>query len=166
MGLASIAGRVLDAMPAPLHRALLPLAHRIRHRWRTWRGTPIEGAAAILTNLNGDLLLLRHSYGPQVWSLPGGGVEPGEDPALTIRRELEEELGLTLGAVERVARVTEEISGSHHTAHIFTAMIDAQPVPDGREVIEARFFPTHSLPEPLGRITASRIALWRKSAFG
>ena len=24
-------------LPAPLHRALLPLAHRLRHLWRRWR---------------------------------------------------------------------------------------------------------------------------------
>ena len=29
------------------------------------------------------------------------------------------------------------------------------------EVIEARFFPSHSLPEPLGRVTRRRIDAWR-----
>jgi len=27
-------------LPAPLHRALLPLAHILRHRWRRWRKAP------------------------------------------------------------------------------------------------------------------------------
>ncbi|WP_296377788.1 MULTISPECIES: CoA pyrophosphatase [unclassified Pseudonocardia] len=34
---------------------------------------------------------------PGQWALPGGRAEPGESPGETARRELSEELGLTLG---------------------------------------------------------------------
>lgn len=148
-------------LPAPLHRALLPLAYRLRHIWRRWRGTPLVGCAVVITNLSGDVLLLRHSYGPKVWSLPGGGVEPGEDPEAALRREMQEELGITLGHVQSLGAIEEVIARSPHTGHVFAAMCDTLPVPDGREVLEARFFPSHSLPEPLGRVTRSRIDLWR-----
>lgn len=148
-------------VPAPLHRALMPLAHRVRHRWRKWRGTPIAGVSVVLTNLEGDVLLLRHSYGPDVWALPGGGLKPGEDPAACARREVQEELGMTLSAVTAVERLEESLSGSPHTAHIFTATSNERPIPDKREVIEARFFPSHSLPEPLGKVTRRRIAAWK-----
>ncbi|WP_299194166.1 NUDIX domain-containing protein [uncultured Erythrobacter sp.] len=148
-------------LPARIHRALMPLAHRIRHSWRKWRGTPIEGVSVVLTNLSGDVLLLRHSYGPQVWALPGGGLNKGEDPETCARREVREELGITIEAIERFANLDEELSGSPHTAHLFTAICLAHPVPDGREVIEARFFPSHSLPEPLGRTTRRRIEAWQ-----
>ena len=58
-------------LPAPLHRALLPVAFRIRHRWRALRKAPLSGCCVVISNLNGDVLLLRHSYGPEVWALPG-----------------------------------------------------------------------------------------------
>ena len=148
-------------LPAPIHRALLPLAHRIRHRWRIWRGTPIAGVSVILTNLSGDVLLLRHSYGPDVWGLPGGGLKRGEDPEQCARREVKEEIGITIGALTRVDALDEELSGSPHIAHVFTATCDARPVPDQREVLEARFFPSHSLPEPLGEVTRRRIEAWK-----
>ena len=61
-------------LPAVLHRTLMPLAHLIRHYWRRWRKTPIAGVSIVITNLTGDVLLLKHSYGPEVWSLPGGGL--------------------------------------------------------------------------------------------
>ncbi|UYV16981.1 NUDIX hydrolase [Porphyrobacter sp. ULC335] len=148
-------------LPASLHRALLPLAHRIRHRWRRWRKTPIAGVSVVITNLTGDVLLLKHSYGPDVWSLPGGGLGKGEDPLAAARREVLEELGLRLPRIESVGMIEEVLSGSPHTAHIFTGVCDREPRPDRREVIEARFFPSHSLPEPLGETTRTRIAVWR-----
>lgn len=148
-------------LPASLHRALLPLAHRVRHVWRRWRKTPIAGVSVIITNLGGDVLLLKHSYGPDVWSLPGGGLGRGEDPAAAALREVREELGIDLARLESVGTLEEVLSGSPHTAHIFTGVCDRQPRPDRREVTEARYFPSHSLPEPLGRHTRARIAAWR-----
>lgn len=148
-------------LPASLHRALLPIAHRVRHRWRRWRKSPIAGVSVIIVNLAGDVLLLKHSYGPAVWSLPGGGLRKGEDPLLAARREVREELGVELARIEAIGTLDEVLSGSPHTAHIFAAVCDRQPRPDRREVTEARFFPSHSLPEPLGKTTRARIAVWR-----
>lgn len=150
-----------NVLPAALHRALMPLAHTVRHYWRRWRRTPIAGVSVVVTNLTGDVLLLKHSYGPDVWSLPGGGLARGEDPVAAARREVREELGIELARIEPVGTLEEVLSGSPHTAHIFAGTCDRQPRPDGREVIEARFFPPHSLPEPLGRTTRSRIAAWK-----
>ncbi|MFO6446020.1 NUDIX hydrolase [Erythrobacter sp. NE805] len=150
-----------NLLPAPLHRALMPLAHRIRHRWRSWRKVPLAGVSVVVTNIGGDVLLLKHSYGPAVWALPGGALKAGEDPAEAARREVREELGIELARLETVAVLEEEISGSPHTAHVFAGVCDRQPRPDGREVVEARFFPSHSLPEPLGRTTRTRIAAWK-----
>lgn len=148
-------------LPAALHRALLPFAHRARHRWRQLTRARIAGVSVVVTNLSGDVLLLRHSYGPRVWALPGGGMKRGEDPAACARREVREELGIELGAVDPVATIEEVLSGSPHTAYLFHATCNKRPMPDGREVIEARFFPSHSLPEPLGKVTRRRIEAWR-----
>jgi len=153
-------------LPAPLHRALLPLAHLVRHYWRRLRGAPIAGVSVIITNLNGDVLLLKHSYGPEVWGLPGGGLKPGEDPFAAAHREVCEEIGITLARIEAIGVIEEVISGAPHTAHLFAATCDQRPKPDRREIIEARFFPSHSLPEPLGRITRARIEAWRARGIG
>ena len=149
-------------LPAWLHRRVLPVANMVRHAWRKLRRTPLRGCAVVITNLSGDVLLLRHSYGPKVWSLPGGGISAGEDPEAALRREVKEELGLTLGLVEQLGCSEEIVSGSLHTAYLFASVSTGRPQPDEREVIEARYFPSHSLPEPLGRITRNRIDIWRK----
>jgi ADP-ribose pyrophosphatase YjhB (NUDIX family) len=151
-----------NLLPAPVHRALLRLAHTLRHRWRRWRKAPISGVSVVVTNLAGDVLLLKHSYGPAVWALPGGGLGKGEDPLEAARREVREELGVELARLESVGSLEEVLSGSPHTAYIFTGICDRQPRPDAREVVEARFFPSHSLPEPLGETTRKRIAVWRR----
>ncbi|MCK0127409.1 NUDIX domain-containing protein [Erythrobacter sp. F6033] len=155
-----------NIIPAPLQRALMPFAHKVRHRWRVWRGTPIEGVSVVVTNLNGDVLLLRHSYGPKVWALPGGGLKAGEDPAECARREVMEELSIKVTNVQSLGSIEEELSGSPHTAHLFSATCNARPKPDGREVDEARFFPSHSLPEPLGEVTRRRLGVWKKRGTG
>lgn len=154
---------LLRLIPAPLARRLLPFAHRARHRWRRWRGVPLRGCAVVITNPAGEILLLRHSYGPDVWALPGGGIAAGEAPEAAARREIAEELGLKLERLALIGEAQEEISGSPHTAFVFEAFTRQTPTPDRREVLEARFFAGDALPEPLGRITRSRLALRRAS---
>lgn len=41
----------------------------------------------------------------KVWALPKGTVEPGEDPAETAQREVQEETGLTGRCVEKVGEI-------------------------------------------------------------
>jgi ADP-ribose pyrophosphatase YjhB (NUDIX family) len=139
----------------------MPLAYRVRDRWWRWRGKPIAGVSVVLTNPPGEVLLLRHSYGPPVWALPGGGIGLRENPQVAARREVREELGLKLEALHDVAVIEETISGSPHTAHLFAATTAAMPRPDGREIIAAQFFPIDQMPNDLGRITAARLAVWR-----
>ena len=64
-------------------------------------------AAGILVE-NGKVLLSRRKQGSHLagmWEFPGGKAEPGEDPRAALRRELEEELGITtrIGEIVDVA---------------------------------------------------------------
>jgi 8-oxo-dGTP diphosphatase len=43
--------------------------------------------------------------GPEYWTLPGGGVEPSEDPETAVRREVLEEVGLEVLTVRQVAEI-------------------------------------------------------------
>ncbi|MGQ7830230.1 NUDIX hydrolase [Altererythrobacter sp. Z27] len=153
---------IIRFVPAPVHRAILPMAFRLRHRWRRWRKAPLRGCIVVLTDLDGALLLLRHSYGPDHWCLPGGGLNRNEDPAEAAMRELREELGIEPARLKSHGTLEGEISGSPHTAYLFSAVVDRHPKPDRREVIEARFFPPHSLPEPLGHEARRQLAAWRE----
>ena len=53
------------------------------------------GAVGAVFNDAGQLLLVKHVFRPYYpWGLPGGWIEPGENPADAVRRELAEELRL------------------------------------------------------------------------
>ncbi|MFI8434008.1 NUDIX hydrolase [Streptomyces sp. NPDC079020] len=71
---------------------------------------------------DGQVLLARHvpPVGESVWTLPGGKVEPGEDPFDAVIREVAEETGCTavverlLGVDSRVIPVAEARGGIEH----------------------------------------------------
>lgn len=62
----------------------------------------------------------RHQLMPLKWEFPGGKIEEGEQPRDALRRELDEELGIT-------ATIGDEVRRIHHT------------YPSGNSV-ELRFF--------------------------
>jgi len=49
------------------------------------------GAAAVILNGDGEVLLVHHTYGMLNWELPGGIGERGESPTETAVREVREE---------------------------------------------------------------------------
>jgi 8-oxo-dGTP diphosphatase len=61
----------------------------------------------IVTDADGRLLLVRRAHAPEAgrWSLPGGRVEPGEDDAAALVREMAEETGLVVEPGALVGRV-------------------------------------------------------------
>ncbi|MCT2559864.1 NUDIX domain-containing protein [Tsuneonella sp. YG55] len=154
---------MLRLIPRPIHRIALRVAHAVRHRWRRLVKLPLAGVSVIVTDMEGRVLLVRHSYGPGGWALPGGGMGRREEPLAAAAREVHEEIGCVLESGRVLDRIEETVSGAPHTAWLVAGTTRDYPVPDRREVIEARFFPLHSLPEPQSDLTRKRIAAWRES---
>ena len=53
----------------------------------------LPAVSAVIRNDAGEVLLAL-SHGDEAWALIGGGLEPGEEPASAILREIREELGV------------------------------------------------------------------------
>lgn len=91
-----------------------------------------EGRACFLLTRR-SMHLSNH---PGQWALPGGMLEPGEDPATAALRELHEELGLELGQEDLLGRLDEYPTRSGFSIAPFVAWAPAGVVlqPDPEEV--------------------------------
>ncbi|KAA9134455.1 NUDIX hydrolase [Microbacterium caowuchunii] len=104
---------------------------------------PIHVSAAVITDADGRLLLVRKS-GTTAFMQPGGKPEPGESPAQTLVRELAEEIGVhvpesRLRALGRFTAPAANEPGHEVVADVFAVDIgDATPVV-AAEIAELRW---------------------------
>jgi 8-oxo-dGTP diphosphatase len=116
------------------------------------------GAAAVIVDDDGKVLLVKHTYGRLNWELPGGGAEANESAAETAVREVREETGLQV-SVERLTGVYYEPDfDMHHFVFICRRLDGSQtPRPDRVEIAECHYWPPDALPRPISDFTIRRI---------
>lgn len=108
----------------------------------------------------GDVLLVRHSYGPALWDLPGGFCRRGERFEAAARREVDEELGLAARGFADIGELRRRHHGRHETLRAFRVEVERPEVGiRSVEVAEARWFGRDELPVELAPIVRSVIAL-------
>ena len=111
------------------------------------RRTP--GAGGVVFDAEGRLLLVRRGREPLrgMWSVPGGHVEPGEEPHETVVREVFEETGLRV-RVARLAGVVERTaaSGEVFVIHDFVCDLVEGDLPlAGDDADDVRYVPVDEL---------------------
>lgn len=120
---------------------------------------PITRAGAMCVVLSEDrqrvLLLRREVF--VLWDLPGGGIEPNEEPAEAAARETREESGYAV-AIERFVgtyRCQSVYGAGDQLTYVFRARVTGgTPKHIGLETLGLRWFPVNALPrgvEPLQR---------------
>jgi 8-oxo-dGTP diphosphatase len=97
----------------------------------------------ILTNDNGEVLLLDHVLRPKSgWGPPGGFVERGEQPEAALRREIKEETTLELANVQLIRTRTFK----RHIEIVFTATAVGEARAVSREIRSLQWFAIDEMP--------------------
>lgn len=140
-------------MPRPsLHDVALQvfaaLPRPVRHRVVRYLSPTFTGGAVVAaTRPDGRVLLVTHAYNTG-WGLPGGLLDRGETPAITVRREVREEVGLDVDVQRHATAVLTP--GRRHFNYVFTATVDdaaADAVaPATSEITDADWFALDDLP--------------------
>jgi len=66
-----------------------------------------QSTSAVILDKAGRILIVQNnSYKDNEWNIPGGGIEEGETPEITIIRELKEELGSDKFEIAKVSKQT------------------------------------------------------------
>ncbi len=121
-----------------------------------------DGVSVIILNEKTEILLVKqYRYPIQAyeWNIPGGGIDSLE-PEEAARTEIEEEVGVKLGKLEKIAEFYPLSSLATEKSHIFLARVanctlEGKDVsPSDEEIIEKRFF---SIKQALNMIDQGKI---------
>ncbi|TDD95671.1 NUDIX hydrolase [Actinomadura rubrisoli] len=102
----------------------------------------VRCVGGIVRDGSGRLLLVKRGRPPGegLWSIPGGRVEPGEDDAAAVARELREETGLDVAVGALVGTVDRPGPGEvTYEIHDYAAAVTGGALRAGDDAAEARW---------------------------
>ncbi|MGZ4387735.1 MAG: NUDIX hydrolase [Gaiellaceae bacterium] len=138
-------------LPVDLRRRGYRLAYALLSIYWFLRRPECHGVKCVLTD--GQLVLLvRHTYGPDLWELPGGSIKSEEEPRIAARREMREELGVDVADWAPLGELMGRMQHRRDVLHIFHAQL-REPVLtlDLGELASARWFAPSELPVDVGQ---------------
>ncbi|NUM49177.1 MAG: NUDIX domain-containing protein [Anaerolineales bacterium] len=107
------------------------------------------GIAAVIFNEQHEILLFHHTYRGKrfPWGLPGGWLDPREDPPQAIVREIHEETGLHVRTVRPL--IIENALLVRHLTVIYLCEITGGTFRPSSEVDALQYFSRQTLPAML-----------------
>jgi ADP-ribose pyrophosphatase len=143
--------------------------HRDGHKARRIHTleTPLEWCNVIPITKSGDVVLIKlHRFGTNAQSLeiPGGLIDPGEEPIAAARRELREESGYESDDVAPIGVVHANPALQPTRLHMFVAR-DCGPAPGGQQLedledCEVIVVPMKEVDDLLRRGAISHALVW------
>jgi 8-oxo-dGTP pyrophosphatase MutT (NUDIX family) len=109
---------------------------------------PTMSGVRCVIERDGRVLMVRHTYGSDAWTFPGGRRRRGEDPRGAARREIAEELGLDVPEWAYLGQV--RVEGPREAKQIidcFSCSESREPLLREIEIEEAAWFSPDGLPQ-------------------
>ncbi len=105
-----------------------------------------RGANVVIKH-NREYLLVMHSYGETLWTLPGGGVHKNESPEEAAKREVMEEVGISLEQLTNYGHFLYPDEYKRETIWVFTSEVKNKTfVLNSFEIKTAQWFDLDNLP--------------------
>lgn len=126
------------------------------------RLTGQQRARVVMVNERGEVLLVKGVIGHRRWTLPGGGIERGEQPIDAALREVYEELGVKLSELRQVAFVPKgAATNAGYDAFVFAAHLAADAFKDELinpyEILAVEWFSLAALPSDISQFARDAI---------
>lgn len=134
----------------------------LRVYWFVFR-PQIYGVKCLIER-DGQILLIRNTYGDMDWTFPGGGFKRNESPEMAAQREVQEEVGISLKDLRSLGEYTSTEGYKRDTVMAFAGEASSSRFEIERnEVYEAAWFAWNELPQPLSLDAERVIALYKRS---
>lgn len=145
-----------------LSLSLISAAHAARHILARSRGGKSEGVRIIIVDER-RVLLLSHWYAPWVWTLPGGGIDRGEEPDAAAIREAREETGLIVCTIAGKIGTYKGLLGTGDTVHVFYSgdFEGSLAMRPNLEIMARSWFDLDNLPPELSPANRRRIEAYK-----
>lgn len=95
---------------------------------------PFTRRTRVFVRCDDEFLAVRTWHSPGDFSLPGGGIKPGETAELGAARELREETGISSKSLRYVASVKTRSRGVHSNIELYILDLDKKPVINQRAI--------------------------------
>ena len=105
-----------------------------------------ESVKGILFHQNQILMIMRRDC--PVWVLPGGGIDPGETPEEAVVREFEEETGLKVSIIRKIAKY-EPLNRLTKVTHFYEVALGGGRIAVQQETRSIAFFDKSALPKKI-----------------
>jgi len=111
---------------------------------RLFQSQFLVGVTGVIFNAKDEILLFKHTFRQQAWSLPGGYLKAGEHPAEALEREIKEESGLVV-SVDDMLKTRTDRDGARLDMCFVGVFIGGEFTPS-KEVSEYGFFAQDKMP--------------------